>query len=76
MIEKNCTNRFQVRAKNSNTCHLTMQLQTLLRGDNIRDDDDDDDECFSGMADGRKTLRLISSRGHCQRFSPLNLSRA
>ena len=30
--------------------------------------------CFCGMVDRRKTFSLISSRDHCQRFSPLQIS--
>ena len=32
--------------------------------------------CFCGMADRRKAFSLISSRDHCQRFSPLRISDA
>ena len=43
------------------------------------DDDYDDDEmmmmnCFCGMVDRRKESSLISSRDHCQRFSPSRIS--
>ena len=34
---------------------------------------DDDDE-FCGMVDRRKAFRLISSRDHCQRSSPSQIS--
>ena len=37
-------------------------------------DDDDDDELFCGMFDRGKAFRLISSREHCQRSSPLGIS--
>ena len=30
--------------------------------------------CFCGMVDGRKTISLISSQDHCQRFSPSQIS--
>ena len=30
--------------------------------------------CFCGMVDRRKVFRLISSRDHCQRSSPLRIS--
>ena len=30
--------------------------------------------CFCGMVDRRKTFSLISSRDHCQRSSPLQIS--
>ena len=30
--------------------------------------------CFCGMVDQRKTLGFISSRDHCQRFSPSQIS--
>ena len=30
--------------------------------------------CFCGMVDRRKAFSLISSRDHCQRFSPLQIS--
>ena len=30
--------------------------------------------CFCGMVDRRKAFSLISSRGHCQRFSPSSIS--
>ena len=29
---------------------------------------------FCGMFDRKKAFSLISSRGHCQRFSPLQIS--
>ena len=32
--------------------------------------------CFCGMVDRRKAFSLISSRGHCQRSSPLRISDA
>ena len=32
--------------------------------------------CFCGMVDWRKAFSLISSRGHCQRSSPLRISDA
>ena len=40
------------------------------------DDDDDDDmmNCFCGMVDRQKAFRLISSRDHCQRSSPSQIS--
>ena len=36
--------------------------------------DDGDDELFCGTVDRRKAFRLISSRDHCQRSSPLQIS--
>ena len=30
--------------------------------------------CFCGMVDRRKVINLISSLGHCQRFSPSRIS--
>ena len=41
---------------------------------NYDDDDDDDDDCFCGMVDQRKAFSLTSSRGHCQRSSPSQIS--
>ena len=38
------------------------------------DDDNDDDDDFCGMVDRRKVLSLISSRDHCQRSLPSQIS--
>ena len=41
----------------------------------LGDDDDDEDEFFfCGMVDLRKALVVTSSRDHCQRFSPSQIS--
>ena len=40
----------------------------------VYDDDELTMNCFSGMVDGRKMFSLISSRNHCQRPSPSQLS--
>ena len=55
-----------------------MKLVLEISNIAILDEDDDDDEmmmkCFCCMVDRRKAFSLISSRGHCQRSSPLEIS--
>ena len=40
----------------------------------VANDDELMMNCFCGMVDQRKTLGFISSRDHCQRFSPSQIS--
>ena len=42
--------------------HNTMMMMMMMM------------HCFCGMVDRRKVFRLISSRDHCQRSSPLRIS--
>ena len=55
-----------------------MKLVLEISNIAILDEDDDDHEmmmkCFCGMVDRRKAFSLISSRNHCERTSPLQIS--
>ena len=42
--------------------------------DDDDDDDDDDDELCCGIVDRRKAFVFMTSRNHCQRFWPLQIS--